>query len=180
MMTAMTVILLRHGETAWDLVNARGWPGAANDLAPLTPTGVRQAGAAAEALSGQPVGLLLASPMTRAMQTASVVGARLGVPLQVELDLREWCPDQTYRWTTSAEVFTAYDDLLAHDGLRPEGHPLRWESLPEVRARARAVLAPYAASSTVVVAVCHEVVIHALTGVQQTPLGTTRAMPVGP
>jgi broad specificity phosphatase PhoE len=50
------VILLRHGETAWDLVNAHGWPGAANDLAPLTPSGVRQAEAAAELLAGQPVG----------------------------------------------------------------------------------------------------------------------------
>jgi broad specificity phosphatase PhoE len=47
------VILLRHGETAWDLVNAHGWPGAANDLAPLTPSGVRQAQAAAELLAGQ-------------------------------------------------------------------------------------------------------------------------------
>jgi broad specificity phosphatase PhoE len=171
------VILLRHGETAWDLVNAHGWPGAANDLAPLSPAGIRQAGAAAEALAGRPVDRVLTSPMTRAMQTASVVGARLGVPLQVELDLREWCPDQTYRWTTSAEVFTAYDDLLAHDGLRPEGHPLRWESLPEVRARVRAVLAPYAEDSALVVAVCHEVVIHALTGEQQTPLGTARPFP---
>jgi broad specificity phosphatase PhoE len=179
-MVAMSVILLRHGETAWDLVNAHGWPGAANDLAPLTPTGVRQAGVVAEALSGQPVDLVLTSPMTRAMQTASIVGARLGVPLQVELDLREWCPDQTYRWTTSAEVFSAYDDLLAHDGLRPERHRLRWESLSEVRARARAVLEPYAEASPLVVAVCHEVVIHALTGVQQTPLGTTRPLPVEP
>jgi broad specificity phosphatase PhoE len=179
-MVAMTVILLRHGETDWDLVNAHGWPGAANDLAPLTPVGVRQAGAAAEALSGQPVERVLTSPMTRAMQTASVVGARLGVPLQVELDLREWCPDQTYRWTTSAEVFTAYDDLLAHDGLRPVGHPLKWESLPDVRARARGVLEPYAGSAGLVVAVCHEVVIHALTGQQQTPLGATRPLPVEP
>ena len=176
----MPVILLRHGETAWDLVNAQRWPGAANDFAPLTPVGVRQARAAGEALSSQPVDQVLTSPMTRAMQTASVVAARLGVPLQVELDLREWCPDQTYRWTTSAEVFTAYDDLLAHEGLRPEGHPLQWEPLPEVRARAWAVLAPYADASALVVAVCHEVVIHALTGEQQTPLGTTRPLPVEP
>jgi broad specificity phosphatase PhoE len=173
------VILLRHGETAWDLVNVHGWPGAANDLAPLTPSGVRQAQAAAELLAGQPVEQVLTSPMTRAMQTASVVGARLGVPLQVEMDLREWCPDQTYRWTTSAEVFTAYDDLLAHDGVRPEGHPLRWEPLSEVRARARAVLAPYAGAPAVVVAVCHEVVIHALTGEQQTQLATTRPLRPG-
>ena len=82
--------------------------------------------------------------------------------------------------TTSAQVFAAYDDLLAHDGRRPDGHPLRWESLPEVRACARAVLAAYAGASELVVAVCHEVVIHALTGEQQTPLGTTRAMPAEP
>ena len=103
----MPVILLRHGETAWDLVNAQGWPGAANDLAPLTPSGVRQAEGAADALSREAGQRVLTSPMTRAMQTASIVAARLGVPLQVELDLREWCPDQTYRWTTSGEVFAA-------------------------------------------------------------------------
>jgi broad specificity phosphatase PhoE len=174
------VILLRHGETDWDLVNAHGWPGAANDLAPLTPAGVRQAEAAAELLSSQPVERVLTSPMTRAMQTAAIVGARLGVPLQVALDLREWCPDQTYRWTTSAQVLAAYDDFLAHDGDRPDDHALHWERLPEVRGRALGVLAPYAAAPDTVVAVCHEVVIHALTGEQQTPLATTRGLPWRP
>ena len=176
----MPVILLRHGQTDWDLVNAHGWPGAANDLAPLTPSGVRQAVAAVDALSGRSVERVLTSPMTRAMQTASVVGARLGVPLQVELDLREWCPDQTYRWTTSGEVLAAYDDFLAHDGERPDDHTLQWERLREVRSRALAVLTPYLPTPDTVVAVCHEVVIHALTGDQQTPLGTTRALPVQP
>jgi broad specificity phosphatase PhoE len=176
----VTVILLRHGETDWDLVNAHRWPGAANDLAPLTPSGVRQAEAAAEALSRQPVERVLTSPMTRAIQTASIVGARLGVPLQVELDLREWCPDQTYRWTTSAEVFTAYDDFLAHHGDRPDDHSLQWERLSEVRRRTLGVLTPYADAPTVVVAVCHEVVIHALSGAKRTPLATTRHLPPQP
>ena len=80
------LILLRHGETDWELVNAHGWPGAANDLAPLTASGVRQAGAAAEALSGRSVDRVLTSPMTRAMASvmsfsrAPVVVAPASIP----------------------------------------------------------------------------------------------------
>jgi len=176
----VSVVLLRHGETAWDLVNAHGWPGAANDLAPLTARGARQAEEAAERLAVLDVARVLSSPMTRALQTAAVVGSRLGRPPQVELDLREWCPDLSWSWTTEREVLAAYDDFLAHAGTRPDDHDLRWESLAEVRERALRVLGPYAAGGELVVAVCHEVLIHALTGEQRTALATTRDLPARP
>ena len=91
-----TVYLVRHGETDWALVNGRRLIGAANDLAPLTSEGIRQILAAAERLRRERVGLLLASPMTRALQSAALLSRVLDVPLQVEFDLHEWVPDLTY------------------------------------------------------------------------------------
>src|SRR4051794_3116079 len=86
-----TVYLVRHGETDWALVNGRRLIGAANDLAPLTSEGTSQILAAAERLRDERVGLLLASPMTRALQSAALLSRVLDVPLQVEFDLHE-CP----------------------------------------------------------------------------------------
>jgi broad specificity phosphatase PhoE len=172
----MPVLLMRHGEPDWPLVNDRGWVGLANDFTPLTRRGIRQAETTADALEAERVSLVLSSPMTRALQTAAIVAFRLAVPLQVELDLREWLPDETYSWSTPQEVFAAYDDMLAHRGVRPEGHPLRWEPLAQVRDRATHVLEPYADAGETVVAVCHEVLIQSVTGEQHTGFAQTRPL----
>jgi len=166
----MGVLLLRHGEADWALVNRHGWPGAAVDWAPLTEQGRRLAASVAETLADTGITRILSSPMTRALQTAAIVSRRLDVPLDVEVDLREWLPDETFSWSTEAEVQRAYQDFLAHDGIRAPDHPLAWEEMAPLRERAAAVLRPHVTSEGRVLAVCHEVVIHALTGVQQTAL----------
>jgi uncharacterized phosphatase len=107
--------------------------------------------------------------MTRALQTAAVVAARLVVPLRVELDLREWLPDETYGWTTPGEVMTAYEDMVAHGGTRPNDHHFQWEPMTAVKSRAEGVLRPHLIGGPSVLAVCHEVLIHALTGHPRTP-----------
>lgn len=161
------VHLMRHAETDWRQVNARRWRGLLNDFAPLTEAGRQQACAAADALSSRGIDLIVTSPMTRALETASTVSAALKVPMRVALDLREWLPDETWSWTTAQEVVEAYQDMVRHEGVRPEGHPFRWEPLQSVRTRAEAVLAELPSQLTVL-AVCHEVVIYALTGKEAT------------
>jgi broad specificity phosphatase PhoE len=172
----MPFLLLRHGETDWPAVNAHGWPGAANDLAPLTPAGVDQAEEAAQEVADPDISLVLSSPMTRAMQTAAIVAARLDLPLGVELDLREWLPDESFAWTQGEQVMAAYEDMLRCGGARPADHPYQWEPLDSVRSRARATLQRYRRRSTVLV-VTHEVFIHAVTGHAQTATCGSRPLP---
>lgn len=158
---------MRHGDTDWQQVDVRRWQGLLNDFAPLTDKGRQQAQEAADAFASSGLDVIVSSPMTRAVETASVVSAALKVPMRIALDLREWLPDETMSWTTAEEVVGAYEDMLRHEGVRPEGNLLRWEPLPAVRARAEAAIAALPKDLTVLV-ICHAVVIYALTGQENT------------
>ncbi len=76
---------LRHGETEW---NARGVSQGSIDI-PLNETGRAQARAAAQHLRGQGIRTIVASPLSRARVTAEIVAEALGLPVQLDADLRE-------------------------------------------------------------------------------------------
>jgi len=81
-----TLLLVRHGETDW---NAEGRLQGHTDR-PLNDYGRRQAGELAERLAGEEeVDAIYASDLARARETAEIVGARLGLPVGVDPDLRE-------------------------------------------------------------------------------------------
>jgi len=82
----VTVLLLvRHGETDW---NAEGRLQGHTDT-PLNDYGRRQAAALAEQLAGDGIAAIYASDLSRARETAEIVGGRIGLPVSVEPDLRE-------------------------------------------------------------------------------------------
>lgn len=114
--------------------------------------------------------------MTRALQTAMLVGAELRRPVTVVLDLREWLPDETYQWTTVAAVLENYAEMLSHVG-KPRPAGATWEPLEALRHRARRALAPYVDGNQRVLAVCHEVLIQALTGERRTGYAGVRPYP---
>ena len=83
------MILLRHGQSEFNLHFAvnRVDPGIEDPR--LTPLGHEQAEAAAEALAGEGVRCIIASPYTRALQTAAPLARRLGLPVHVQPLVRE-------------------------------------------------------------------------------------------
>ena len=83
------MILLRHGQSEFNLhfTTARRDPGIADPR--LTPLGHAQAGQAAAALAGAGVRRIIVSPYTRALQTAALVARALGVTLIVSPAVRE-------------------------------------------------------------------------------------------
>jgi broad specificity phosphatase PhoE len=174
----MTAIyLLRHGEADYEPVRERQWPGSMADLAPLSARGVQQAHAAAERLAEVGAGLLVSSPLTRAIQTASIVSGRLSLPIEVEFRLHEWLPDDTFSWHTHAEVLDYVDDFDSWGGEWPVGERRPWEPLSAVRRRSSAALraaSVRAPAGTAVIAVCHEMVIRSLTGERKTGTGEFR------
>jgi probable phosphoglycerate mutase len=83
-----TILLIRHGETAWNAV--RRLQGH-TDI-PLNEEGERQAGALAQALAGEQLDVLVSSDLQRAMQTAQAAAGHYdGLSLQTDRQLRERC-----------------------------------------------------------------------------------------
>jgi broad specificity phosphatase PhoE len=119
---------------------------------------------------------LLSSPYTRTMQTAGIVSCRLGLPVEVEHDLHERLPDDTFGWQTHAEVRAFLRDFDDHGGEWPAGQQRPWEPLSAVRHRAAAALRSTVAAMAggALVAVCHEMVIRSLTGERETGTGQFR------
>jgi broad specificity phosphatase PhoE len=165
------VYLMRHGEADYKPIRERGWPGAAADLAPLSRLGVEQALSAADDLVGAGITAVVASPMTRALQTAAIVAVRLGLPLTVQFDLREWLPDDTFSWRSVEDVRAAVDDFDAHGGEWPAGTTRSWEPLSQLQGRCSAALRTAVdglPGHEVIIVVCHGMVIWSLTGERET------------
>lgn len=162
-----TIYLLRHGEPDYEPVRKRQWPGSMADLAPLTARGIEQAAEAAHQLAEVGAVRLVSSPFTRAMQTASIVACRVGLLIDVEFDLHEWLPDDTFGWQDHDEVRVFLDDFESSGGEWPADQQRPWEPLSAVRQRATAALRRAAASINgdgSLIAVTHEMVIRAVTG----------------
>jgi broad specificity phosphatase PhoE len=89
--------LVRHGETEW---SANGRHTGRTDL-PLTERGRRRARALAARLADRRFGLVLTSPLRRAIETSELAG--LGERAQPRDDLREWDYGD-YEGVTTAEI----------------------------------------------------------------------------
>ena len=107
------LLLVRHGETDW---NAEGRLQGHTDR-PLSDYGRRQAQALAEELADEPLDALYASDLARARETAEIVGARLGLPVVLEPDLREknWGTWEGLTPTERAEVEFVGESTEQHE-----------------------------------------------------------------
>lgn len=81
------ILLIRHGETEWNAV--RRLQGHL-DIA-LNAEGERQAAALGQALLDEPLDVIVASDLQRAMQTAQAIAQPRGMTIQVDPGLRERC-----------------------------------------------------------------------------------------
>ena len=99
------MILLRHGQTIFNAVFGltRIDPGIVDP--PLTQEGRRQVAAAAESLAAEPLRRIVASPYTRALETAEIIVARLSLPVGVESLVGE-------RGHFACDIGTARSELL--------------------------------------------------------------------
>lgn len=161
-----SIFLVRHGEAGSPQIDAEGWRGPARDWAPLTAKGIEQAKAVSRELRQVGAHRIVASPMTRALQTASLIATETNLPLTaVEIDLREWLPDSTLSWRGLSDVQALSSDFEQCHGEWPAGETRLWEPHSSVRNRALNALRRQAtAHAEPFIAVCHAGVIRALTG----------------
>ena len=94
-----TILIARHGETDW---NREGrYQGHADP--PLNATGRAQAGQLAETLTGARLEAVYSSDLRRAAETGTIVGERLGLPVNKEPGLRE-IDVGTWQGLTQAQI----------------------------------------------------------------------------
>ena len=124
------MILLRHGQSEFNLhyTATRKDPGIEDPR--LTPLGYEQAEQAAEALAPQGIRRIVASPYTRALQTAEPLARRLGLPVLVDTTVRERYAFVCDVGSTVADLrqawpghdFSALEDVWWPSEAEPEAH----------------------------------------------------------
>lgn len=86
-MTMTEILLIRHGETDWNVdKRLQGH----TDIG-LNATGQRQAALLGQALADEPLDAVFASDLQRARDTAQALAQRQGLTVQIEPALRERC-----------------------------------------------------------------------------------------
>lgn len=148
----MTILyLVRHGETDWNA--ARRIQGS-TDI-PLNDTGRGQARRTGQVLRRRPIDHIVASPLSRAFETASIIAEQLGLP---HVEPLQAVVERAYG---AAEGF----DYQTLESLYPEGTAVPGrESTESVRARALPALVALAEArrGQSVVVVSHGGVIRSL------------------
>jgi 2,3-bisphosphoglycerate-dependent phosphoglycerate mutase/probable phosphoglycerate mutase len=135
MMTLRRLILLRHGQTDY---NVEGRMQGHLD-SHLTAAGPYQAAAAAPVLAELTPDRLVSSDLRRAVDTAEAVGAACGLPVKFDSRLRE---THLGRWqgSTVAEIDRDYPGAIATWRSDPGWAPPDGESRIDVVARSRPVV----------------------------------------
>jgi probable phosphoglycerate mutase len=142
--------LFRHGETAWSL---SGQHTGRTDL-PLTAAGRRRAQAIGRRLAGRPFSLVLSSPLARALETCRLAG--YGEVAELTDDLMEW-DYGAYEGRRTVDIQRERPGWsLWRDGV-PGG-----ETVEEVGARAREVIATASAADGDVALFAHGHVLRVL------------------
>ena len=165
-MEATRLIVVRHGETAWNVdTRIQGQL----DIG-LNATGVRQAQQLCQALADETVAAVYASDLSRAWDTARAVAGPLGIEVVAEPRLRERAFGQ-FEGRTFADIEANSPDEARRWRTRdPEFEPEGGESLIVFRQRVTAVAAELAARhpGALVVLVAHggvmDVLYRAATG----------------
>ena len=145
-------MLARHGETEWNL--ARRMQGHTDT--PLSPRGVAQAKRLAARLITERPARIVSSDLRRARDTAEIVGAAVGLPVEPDARFREQSLG-AWQGMTIEEAAVRDPDLAARfqrrdADLRPPGGETRAELQERVWAALVEHAAPGAASPLLIVA----------------------------
>src|ERR1700731_3921057 len=127
--------LRRHGQTPMSVQKRY----AGRTDVPLTEVGVQQAAAAAKRLASAGLGVIVTSPLLRAVQTAQAVAAVTGVPVVTDDGFRE-TDFGAWEGLTFADVRERWPAEVTAWLADPEGAPPGGESFTDVSARVTAAL----------------------------------------
>lgn len=136
----MNILLVRHGETAW---NREGRYQGRTDI-PLSETGQTQVAALGKRLASLPIQLAYASPLSRAKNTAeAILAGRVNTPLWLDAGLLEISHGE-WEGQLASDVERSHAEMFGVWRTSPGRHSPagpQAETLGDVEARAWPVLA---------------------------------------
>lgn len=154
----MKLVLIRHGEPTYEEI--KDYPHQGIGLGKLTEAGIRQAEKVSKDKRLKGATLIISSPYTRALQTASVISRNLNLPLVVETFLHEWMPDVDFTGKSTRGAYTEYRRFL---GKESEHKSINWETYDALKKRTHESLVSYVKKHKKVIVVAHGVVISTFT-----------------
>jgi probable phosphoglycerate mutase len=141
-MNDQTWLLIRHAESSWNAEDR--WQGHGNP--PLSDRGRQQAEALARRLAGEKIDVLVSSDLTRAAETAAMLGRVWSLrPLLTE-SLRELAVGDWTGLKRDQIEALAPETLRRFEALDPDVRPGGGESRREIRLRARRAVAELVAA----------------------------------
>jgi uncharacterized phosphatase len=158
-----TFYLIRHAEPEWSLNQRLKLKGSQRDFVPLTDKGIQQAINVAKELHLKRAEIVVSSPFTRALHTASIICRELSLPIKVEYGLHEWIPDLTLEYDSFEKVLELANDFTRNNGSYPNDGSRLWETKDSMIKRAKESLRNYINFSRVII-VPHEMIIKSITG----------------
>jgi len=170
------VVLVRHGQTPWSL---SGQHTGRTDV-PLTPEGAAQADALADRLAGRRFGVVLSSPMERAVETAH----RAGLVPTIDDDLLEW-DYGAWEGRTTADIRAELGDpdWVVWDHPVPSGRTPGEQAIDVARRASRVIgrCAPFLSSGQDCALIAHGHVLRILTATWLgLPAGSGRLFALAP
>jgi broad specificity phosphatase PhoE len=161
-----TFYLVRHGEADYSELMEHHFFGFGRELAPLSENGMLQAEETAKDERLKRADIIITSPYTRALQTAQIISKETGIVVRVELDLHEWIPDLSNRYSKSEEAFSLTEEFIKFKGVYPAGTKMQWETLDDMRKRMRRAADKYVKHNKVIL-VGHGMSLRTLTYIKQ-------------
>lgn len=137
----MKVLFIRHGEPRYDNVKKHNLVAY---LGELTELGVQQAENVSKDPRLQDAEIIVASPFTRALQTAAIISKNTKIPITVETAFHEWLEDTTHMKTLDEDYCSqAYKEFLKSGFKQFETNSTRYESIEQLANRAYPAMQKY-------------------------------------
>lgn len=153
-------IFIRHGRPDYKPIDHLASTFQLGSLAFLSDLGIEQAKQVARNSELKDAQLILSSPYTRALHTATFISNEIGIPIQGELELHEWIPDLEYRNQSNQQLHDCFNQAR-QDFIQGIECEASYESMRCVRRRVLTVLKKYLNYQKVIV-VAHEGVMFSL------------------
>ena len=145
------IVFLRHGEPDYLVVRERKYIGHGLDLAPLTKDGIKTAEDVSFDNRLDNAEIIISSPYTRALQTAAIISKNRQLDIKIEVDLHEWMPDLSFRYSSREESLRASELCLEYKGVCPSDSKIKFENLEDVFKRAKKALLRYKKHEKIIV-----------------------------
>lgn len=153
---------IRHGEPDYSYGDTHGFIGQGHDLAPLKSEKIKDVIETSKDKRLKESQIIISSPYTRALQTASIISKETGIDIIVEPDVREWQPDLTYQYKTANEMQEYYKEYIENDGIYPNNKKKKWETRKELRTRVMSVISKYKKDYDTIIIVAHKMAFQSI------------------